>query len=63
MRCKACDNVMEEDEIIWVPDRNQHEELCKRCRWLDKKDTIMYPEDSTVEFIDHTWRYRDETDS
>lgn len=63
MRCKACDKVMDEDEIIWVPDRNLHEELCKHCRWLDKRDTILYAEDTDLEFIDHTWRKYDETDS
>jgi hypothetical protein len=56
MRCKACDEVLDEQEIIWVPGRNQHEELCKSCRWLDRKDTIMYPEDTEVEYYNHVWR-------
>ena len=31
MRCKSCDAVMEPEEIIWRPDRGEHEELCRSC--------------------------------
>lgn len=62
MRCKACDEVMEPQEIIWVNDR--HEPLCKHCRWLDRNNTIMYGEDTDLEYYDHAWRtVRDETDT
>lgn len=32
MRCKACDSILEESEIIWYPEKNEHEELCRACR-------------------------------
>ena len=32
MRCKACDEIMKEDEIIWIEEFSMHEELCRKCR-------------------------------
>ena len=32
MRCKACDNVMTEREIIWDEGLGQHEEFCSSCK-------------------------------
>jgi len=31
-RCKACDAVLEPHEIIWYPDRGEHETCCYKCR-------------------------------
>lgn len=31
-RCKACDNVLKENEIVWREEIKQHEELCLLCR-------------------------------
>lgn len=45
MRCKACDEVMEEHEIIWHEDWGIHEELCIRCRKkLQEEDEDLDPE-------------------
>lgn len=30
-RCKACDSVMEDSEIIWKEEECEHEELCSKC--------------------------------
>jgi len=44
MRCKACDTILEEFEIIWDQERREYEELCKKCRmtiiyhWLEDHD-------------------------
>jgi hypothetical protein len=32
MRCKACDSIMDANEILWDEEQKQHEELCRRCR-------------------------------
>jgi len=32
MRCRACDSVMEPEEIWWHVDREQWEDLCLHCR-------------------------------
>ena len=32
MRCKACDTVLKEEEIIWREKRKQWEDLCTVCR-------------------------------
>lgn len=37
-RCKACDRVMSESEIIWNDDAQLHEELCRKCRNAVHKD-------------------------
>jgi len=31
-RCRACDAILEESEIIWKPDVKRHEDLCRCCR-------------------------------
>lgn len=31
MRCKACQHIMEPEEIVWYPERGEHEELCRKC--------------------------------
>lgn len=31
-RCKACDEVMQDTEIIWRTHLNVWEDLCRRCR-------------------------------
>jgi len=33
-RCRACDSCLNPDEIIWIPDRMTHENLCKVCRHI-----------------------------
>lgn len=32
MRCRACNDVMQETDIIWDEERGQHEDLCGPCR-------------------------------
>lgn len=32
MRCKACNSIMEENEIIWIEELGMHEELCTHCK-------------------------------
>ena len=32
MRCRACNEVMGEHEIVWRPEIGQHEDLCLCCR-------------------------------
>ncbi len=32
MRCKACNDVLQENEIVYDTDRENHEELCKNCQ-------------------------------
>jgi hypothetical protein len=32
MNCKCCDNPLRPEEIIWIPERKTHEELCRTCR-------------------------------
>jgi hypothetical protein len=31
VRCKACDKILEPEEIVWYPAENRHEELCRGC--------------------------------
>jgi hypothetical protein len=31
VRCKSCESLLEEDEIIWDEERGGHEELCRLC--------------------------------
>lgn len=31
MRCKACDSVMDEKDIRWYEEEQEHEELCACC--------------------------------
>lgn len=33
MRCKCCNNIMQEHEIIWYESIKQHEDLCLSCRY------------------------------
>ena len=32
MRCKCCNKVLEESEIIWYEDIKEHEDMCLACR-------------------------------
>lgn len=32
MRCKACNAIMQENEIKWREDIGEHEDLCLKCR-------------------------------
>lgn len=32
MRCKSCDEIMTEREIVWYEERKEHEEFCSRCK-------------------------------
>mgnify|MGYP001549578160 CR=1 FL=1 len=32
MRCKACDNILEDKEIVWYEERQEHEEFCSSCK-------------------------------
>jgi hypothetical protein len=40
MRCKCCDKTLEEYEIIWYEDIQQHEDLCTECK------TVVYEMES-----------------
>jgi hypothetical protein len=31
-RCKSCDSILEESEIVWIEEKQQHEDLCRCCR-------------------------------
>ena len=33
-RCKACDNVLDEKEIIWYEDTGEHEDMCNNCKQI-----------------------------
>jgi hypothetical protein len=46
MRCKACDNVMTPNEIIFYPDRVEFEEFCSRCK--QQHYTDEYKEDGEL---------------
>lgn len=46
MRCKACDKIMEESEIIWKEEEGEHEELCSKCLKIINK----FEEESDEEF-------------
>jgi len=37
-RCKACDCVLSDSEIIWKPALNCFEDLCKKCRGIISRD-------------------------
>ena len=37
-RCKACDAVLSESEIIWDADISSFEDLCRRCRYSVSRD-------------------------
>jgi hypothetical protein len=56
MRCKACDVVMTEQEIIWDPDKGVHEDLCKRCRAAaeDEELSLSYLEDEDIGYFDES---------
>ena len=49
MRCKACDAMLEESDIIWQPSLHKHEDLCTVCRRkalyesddLEELDTVL----------------------
>lgn len=43
MRCKACNEILTEKEIIWDEERGEHEEFCLCCRI--KMFEYMQPED------------------
>ena len=32
MRCACCDKELTPSQIIWYPEQNRHEDLCKACR-------------------------------
>ena len=32
MRCKCCNEIMTEAEIIWYEERKEHEEFCASCK-------------------------------
>lgn len=32
MRCKACNEIMSEKEIVWYEERGEHEEFCSGCK-------------------------------
>ena len=34
MRCKACNEVLEDYEIIWDEEKKTHEDLCTTCRGM-----------------------------
>ena len=56
MRCKACDVVMTEQEVIWDPDKGVHEDLCKRCRAAaeDEELSLSYLEDEDIGYFDES---------
>lgn len=30
-RCKSCNAIMQEREIVWIAEEQRHEELCMKC--------------------------------
>ena len=32
MRCKSCNEIMTENEIVWYEERKEHEEFCSSCK-------------------------------
>lgn len=57
MRCKACDKIMEDTEIIWDEERKEHEELCSKClkiiNDLDKEEFVDEEDDiDSLVYID-----------
>lgn len=66
MRCKSCDAILEEHEIIWIEhiieneeliEYKQHEELCAKCRAIvtefeyEQGSDILYPEDTFDDIV------------
>ncbi len=47
MRCKACDKVLDESEILWRPTIEQWEDLCRNCRYI----VFSYNDELNVESI------------
>lgn len=47
MRCKACDKVMEDTEIIYYEDIGEHEELCSGCLKLVRQ----YEEEEDLDLL------------
>lgn len=41
MICRCCDTPLKPEEIIWIPDRHTHEDLCRVCR-KHVLDAILY---------------------
>jgi hypothetical protein len=39
MRCKACNCILSPNEIIWIEDKQIHEELCTSCKDLLEDET------------------------
>lgn len=54
-RCKACDNELSENEIVWRPDHEIWEDLCKRCLAIVfYNDELVPPEYMLFEDVGET---------
>lgn len=40
MRCKACDSILKQTEIVWNTSINSFEDLCRSCR-INVKETLQ----------------------
>lgn len=49
MRCKSCDSILEENEIVWYEEEQTHEELCSTCLNMVRK---YMAEDEVTTLID-----------
>jgi len=41
MICVCCDRPLKPEEIIWIPERGVHEDLCKICRKI-VQESLLY---------------------
>ena len=48
MRCKLCDNVMKATEIVWKPEKSEHEPWCGSCRKAAVNDDLDFDSESTT---------------
>jgi len=39
--CRCCDTPLKPEEIIWIPDRHTHEDMCRVCRKA-VQDALLY---------------------
>lgn len=60
-RCKACDNELSENEIIWRPKVEQWEDLCRKCLAIVfSNDDLVAPDYLLIEDVGETDDERDD---
>lgn len=60
MRCKACNAVMQSEEILWNDEYQEHEPLCRKCRDAVREDDgleILYEDELYTDSIIDTKDY------